>query len=358
MKTAATVAVLPTGHTTLELVDVTLEPRPHEVVVRLTATGVCHSQLDQIDHPSRFGAAAGTPVVMGHEAVGTVVDVGAQVRATAPGDTVLVTWIPRTAEVDRMPAPSRVPLPGGGEAVTHNVFAWGTHTVVDELFVCPAPASTPMDVGAIIGCAVMTGAGAVLNTAGMRPGGSVAVWGTGGVGLSAVAAARIGGATHVIAVDLAEDKLAQARRFGATATVDGRTEDPVARIHELTGGGVDLVVDCIGRASTVSAGLAAARPATLRRHPGGTVVVVGVPTEPLGIDGLDLVAKEKRLVGCRGGDAVPEQDFPRIVEWHHTGRLDLAALVGRRYPLEEINDAVDDLRHGRIVGRGILELTP
>ncbi|MEU6642804.1 zinc-binding dehydrogenase [Saccharomonospora sp. NPDC046836] len=361
MATPATVAVLPHGKRLLELRNVTLEPGPFEVVVRQTAAGVCHSQLDQIDNPTRFGAPAKSqPVVMGHESVGTIVDIGTEVHEFAIGDEVLVTWVPRTRRLDRLPQPSTVALDNGECAVTHNVFAWGTHTVVDELFVCPAPEGTPRDVGAIVGCAVMTGAGAVLNTAAVEPGHSVVVWGAGGVGLSAVAAARIAGAAPVIAVDVADEKLDQARLFGAHDTVNVVREDPVEKIHQLTrtatGSGADYVLDCIAKPDTVRDSLAAVRAAHLAKRPGGTVILVGVPTEPLQFDGLDLVAKEKRLIGCRAGDSVPEEDFSRLVRWHRSGQLDLSKLVSRRYRLEQINEAVDDLRRGRVVGRAILEL--
>lgn len=360
MTTEATVAVLPPGRRDLELQQVRLSPGPHEVVVHLEASGICHSQLDQIEHPARFGAPDGAPVVMGHEAIGIVIESGNAVASVRPGDRVLVTWIPRTESVTRPPGPSRVPLADGTTAVTHNVFAWGTHTVVDELFVCPAPEGTPELSGAVIGCAVMTGAGAVWNTAQVERGSTVAVWGCGGVGLPAVAAAVAAGASTVVAVDLSDEKLESARRCGATEVVNAAREDPVTRIHEFTttslGAGVDYVIDCIGTPDSVRAGLAAARPAHLLRHPGGAVVLVGIPTADLAVDGLDLVAKEKRLIGCRAGDTVPERDFPRIVEWHRTGLLDLSTLVTRTYRLEQINEAVADLRAGAIVGRAVLAL--
>ncbi|OZD13082.1 hypothetical protein CH253_18660 [Rhodococcus sp. 06-156-3C] len=361
MSTRATLAVLPLGSRTLTLEDALLKPRPHEVVVEQTASGVCHSQLDQIENPSRFGApAASRPVIMGHESVGTIVDVGTEVTEFEIGERVLVTWVPRTRTLDRLPVPSEVPLLNGDVAVTHNVFAWGTHTVVDELYVCRAPEGTPDDVGAVVGCAVMTGAGAVTNTAKVAAGDSVVVWGCGGVGLSAIAAASISGAEPVIAVDVDDAKLAQARQFGATHTVNVRSEDPVARIHELTTtqytSGADYVFDCIAKPETIRSGLASVRSSHVTRTPGGSVVLVGVPTQEVGLEGLDLVANEKRLIGCKGGNTVPEVDFDRLVGWHRNGTLNLDTLVTARYSLDRINEAVNDLREGKIVGRGILVL--
>lgn len=355
MTVSARVAVLPPRQRQLELYTVVLpEPGPFEVIVEQRAAGICHSQLHQINN-----AARSQPLVLGHESAGRVAAVGSDVEHVKVGDDVLVTWLPRSPSISRSPAPSKVPLANGKWAVTHNVYTWGTHAIIDEQFVVRAPKGTPGDVGSIIGCAVMTGAGAVLNTAAAGPGKSVAVWGVGGVGLSAVAAAHNAGAFPVIAVDLDKDKLQLARDLGADHVVDASEADPVARVRELTktagGAGADYAFDCIGRVETVRQSLAAVRSAPAGKGPGGTAILVGAPPAPLEIDGMDLMVGEKRLVGCLGGDCVPERDFETFVMWYSTGRLNLSALVSNRYTLEQINEAVQDLRTGKVPGRAILE---
>jgi S-(hydroxymethyl)glutathione dehydrogenase/alcohol dehydrogenase len=357
MSIKARIAVLPPGDEQLRLETVALpNPGPFEVVIEQYATGVCHSQLDLIARPGRA-----EPIVLGHESMGRVVATGSQVSHVEAGDDVVVTWLPRSSDRPRAPNPARVALSDGSWAVTHNVFTWGTHTVTDEQYVVEAPAGTPRDLGSIIGCAVMTGAGAVVNRAQVRSGQSVAIWGVGGIGLAALAGARNVGASPLIAVDVADGKLRLARELGADEVVNGTIEDAVARVHELTtraGGstGVDFAFDCTGRPECVRQILGAVRPGVPGGEPGGTAVLVGAPRVPFELDGMDLLAKEKRLIGTYGGGCVPERDFPTFVEWHRSGRVALDALVTDRYRLEQVNDAVGDLRSGHVTGRAIIEL--
>ena len=363
MPVDARVAVLDPAASTLVLQDVALpDPGPHQVVVRQHATGVCHSQLHQIHRPRS------APVLLGHESTGVVVAAGAAVDHVAEGDEVLVTWVPRsTTPGGRVPVPATLVLPDGSTAVSQNVFTWADHTIADEQFVVKAPPGTPMDVGAVLGCAVMTGAGAVVNTAGVGRGDSVAVFGVGGVGLSAIAAARAVGADPIIAVDLSAEKLDFARRFGATEVVDASTADPVEAIRALTRStdrfdfagapvaGADFAFDCIGLEVTMGQVVAAARSGAFGLAPGGTAVLVGVPTTTLALDVRDVLVNEKRFVGSIGGSSSPDRDFPVLVGWHAGGDLDLGALVTERYPLERVNDAVEALQAGRVSGRAILE---
>jgi S-(hydroxymethyl)glutathione dehydrogenase / alcohol dehydrogenase len=358
MSTEARIAVLPPGQEQLELREVTIDTLgPYEVVVRQRAFGVCHSQLDRIFDPSRTAS-----MLLGHESIGTVVEVGAEVTYVAPGDEVLTTWIPRSPLLGRAPVPSRVVFPDGDEASTHNTFTWGTHAVVDEQWVVKAPAGTSLDLGAIIGCALMTGAGAVINTADVRPGQAVAVWGTGGVGLCAISAAVNRGASPVIAVDVDDEKLALAKQFGATELVNARTADAVAAVRDLTPHedgtrGADYVFDCTGIGKNIPVSLSAVRPgirgAGIR---GGAAVMVGIPRAPFELSAFDLLNGEKSLLGCVGGSCHPERDFPTFLEWTREGRFDPSALVTDRYPLAELNRAVDDLHHGRVRGRAVVEL--
>lgn len=354
MPTPARVVVLPVETSAMRIEEVLIpEPGPHTVVVRLFASGICHSQLHRIHAPRAV------PTVLGHEATGEVVSVGSAVTHVGAGDRVIVTWVPRDrpSAGGRQPEPSSVPLADGTVAASHSSFTWGTHTTVDEQFVVKIPPDTRTDVTAIIGCAVMTGAGAVMHTASVRRRQSVAVFGVGGVGLSAVIAAHLAGADPIIAVDLTDDKLHFAKRFGATIGVNATECDPVERVRELTGGdGPEFAFDCIGVPETMTQILLAARRGRMGERRGGTAVLVGVPTLPVVLDMRELLSFEKRYIGSYGGSCAPERDFPTFLEWGRTGRLDLDALVTRRYRLDEINEATRALGHGEIAGRAILEL--
>lgn len=352
----ARVAVLPPGSQRVEIRDVELPaPGPWDVVVAQQSSGVCHSQLHIIDN-----AARQSPMVLGHEAAGTVTAVGERVESVKPGDDVLVTWLPRRRDIDRTATPTRVPLGDGTEAITGNIFTWGTHTVIDEQFVVKVERGTPPALASVVGCAVMTGAGAVLNSVTVEPGSSVVIWGVGGVGQSAVAAARTIGASSIVAVDLTEEKLELARSFGATHAVNGSAPDAIEQILVITetarGRGADYVFDCIGRPETVRLAFEATRKGAPGRWPGGTVVMVGAPAgRPLELDGMDILIGEKSLVGSFGGSCEPETDFPTFLEWHRDGTLDLDRLVTNRYKLDEANEAVADLRSGTVTGRAVLE---
>ncbi len=357
MAVHARIAVLPPGRQTVVLRELDLRPGPYEVIVEQWAFGVCHSQLDRI-----FDSSRTAPMLLGHESIGTVVAAGNQVTYVRPGDEVLITWIPRTPLLGRPPVPSAVTFADGGTATTHNTFTWGTHALVDEQYVVKAAPGLSQDLGAIIGCALMTGAGAVMNTAGVRAGQSVAVWGTGGVGLCAVAAASILGATPVIAVDIDDDKLKRARQFGATDAVNAATGNPVETIRALTPHpdgtrGVDVALDCTGRGVNIPISLAGVRPgirgAGIR---GGADILVGIPRAPFQLDSFDLLNGEKSLVGCVGGSCDPVRDFATFTEWVADGRFDPGALVTDRYTLDQLDTAVDDLHAGRVGGRAVVEL--
>ncbi|MFV0296257.1 MAG: zinc-binding dehydrogenase, partial [Hyphomicrobiaceae bacterium] len=222
--------------------------------------------------------------------------------------------------------------------------------------VVPIPPEHPKDLSCIVGCAVLTGAGAVLHTAKVRPGESVAVFGVGGVGLSAIRAASILEAYPIIAVDLDDEKLAFARSFGATHTVNasGNT-DPVEAIRDLTGGGVDYAFDAIGRQRTCEQILQATRPGGVgAENFGGTAVLVGIPQEKITIDPA-LFTTGQRIYRGSLGASLPDQDFPMYLRWHKEGKFPLDKLITRRYGLDQINEACDHLHSGEILGRAILE---
>jgi Zn-dependent alcohol dehydrogenase len=309
----------------------------------------------------------GAPQILGHESTGVVIAKGREVNHVKEGDTVMVTWVPRDGErATRRAEMTTLELPGGQSATT-NCFTWADNTIADEQFVVKVPSDIKKDVTAIIGCAVMTGSGAVYHTAGVRKGQSVAVFGVGGVGLSAIAAAKVVEADPIIAVDLDDSKLEFAKKFGATHGVNASQGDPIAAIRELTtrsgdldmrGGpvaGVDFAFDCIGVRKTMEQILPAARPGVLGKSTGGTAVLVGVPQTPVELDPLDLLINEKKYIGSIGGSCRPDRDFPMFLRWYHEGDLDLDALVTERFAIDQINEATKALEQGKIAGRSIME---
>jgi len=362
MTTPAKVVVLPQHTAELRIEAVNLpDPKPHQVVVKQFASGICHSQLHQMHNPRQ------SPVILGHESTGVVLKAGSGVSHVSEGDIVLVTWVPRDiVAADEPPEPASLAV-SDGLAVSQNVFTWADHTIADQQYVVKVDPDIPRDVTAIIGCAVMTGAGAVINTARVQPGQSVAIFGVGGVGLSAVVGARVAGADPIIAVDLSDEKLEFARRFGATHGVNARHTDPVAAIHELTRkpgrytirrepvSGADFTFDCIGITTTMEQIVPACRTGHFGAAPGGTAVLVGVPGSNVELNAIDVLVNEKRFIGSIGGSCAPDRDFPTFLGWRAEGTLDLDALVTARYRIEDINEATAALEAGKISGRAILE---
>jgi Zn-dependent alcohol dehydrogenase len=361
--TDARVVVVPAGSGPLRIDEVQLpDPGPHQVVVQQFASGICHSQLHQMH------GARPMPAILGHESTGVVLAAGSEVTHVGEGDKVMVTWVPRRPGSTRPTEIATLALPDGTTAVSQNVFTWADRTITDEQFVVAMPDDVPTDVTSIIGCAVMTGAGAVVHTAGVQRGQSVAVIGVGGVGLSAIVAAKVIGADPIIAVDLDDEKLEVARRFGATETVNASSTDAVAGIRALTTtsdptergflgqpiAGADFVFDCIGLKVTMDQIVPAARDGVFGTKPGGTGVLVGVPRGNAELNSIDVLLNEKRFIGSIGGSCHPERDFPMFLDWSRDGRLDLDALVTARYALDDINQATTDLEEGRIFGRAIL----
>lgn len=363
MPTPACVVVLQPGTRDLEIQNLTLpDPTKHQVIVKMHASGICLSQLHDIHAERRF------PKLMGHEGAGIITKTGPGVTHVKEGDAVLLTWLPRRAKTkDDVPIRTIIKVEDG-EARPDSIFTWADHVLCDHNFVVKIDASVPTDVTSIVGCAVMTGAGAVLNTAGVKEGQSVAVYGAGGVGLSAIVGARMVKADPIIAIDIDDEKLEFAKKFGATHMINSTREDPVKAIHKITrdndrftiGGvnvsGADYVFDCIGIKPTIDQMLPSCRTNALTEDIGGMGVIVGVPMEEkLEFVNFQLHAYEKQVRGCLGGTCHPDRDFPLFLEWFDQGHLPLNQMVTRRYALDQVNEAVSDLEAGRIVGRAIIE---
>lgn len=338
----------------LEIRELVLpDPGSTQVLVKMIASGVCQSQIFWMHQPRQ------NPVLFGHEGYGVVTGVGKSVTGIREGDYVLVTWVPRPAHDGRPVEVSTVALSDTVIARAPNVYTWADYTLVDELYVRTLGLRNHNELVSVVGCAVITGAGAVLNAARVNKENSVAVFGAGGVGLSAIAAARIVGAERIVGVDIASSKLDLARRFGATDVIDATREDPVAAIHKLLPGdcgccsGVDFAFDCVGFSKTTTQALDSTRAGRLGVERGGTCVVVGVPKTPLEVDAFGLMMKEKTILGTVAGSCRQEH-IDLFLDWYRDGLFDLEALVTDRYRFEDIAIAADDLSNGRVDGRAIV----
>jgi Zn-dependent alcohol dehydrogenase len=335
-----------------EIVDITVPaPTGHQVLVEMISSGVCQSQLYWSTQQRT------QPMLFGHEGYGTVAELGPDVSGLNVGDPVLITWIPRL-DGSRKAVGSSADLADGRTATSPNVHTWAKHVLVDDLYVVRIPAESARAEAAVVACAVLTGAGAVLHSAKVGAGDKVVVIGLGGVGLSAVAAARQRGASQVIAVDLHQDKIDFALELGATDGVLAGASDVPSLVRELTQGadsesGADFVIDCVGLGKTVDQGLRSLRLGRVGRERGGAVVLVGVPEVPITLDAGLLLAGERSLIGSMGGSSKQEHIL-RYLEWERDGQLDLERMVTTRYSFEEIGEATSDLAAGKILGRSIV----
>jgi S-(hydroxymethyl)glutathione dehydrogenase/alcohol dehydrogenase len=340
---------------TIENVDID-KPIGREVLVRTVASGVCHSDLHFVDGYYPFP----TPAILGHEAAGVVEEVGLQVSEFKPGDHVIAclsvfcghceycltgrTHLCQTRPTRAKTEPPKLSWKGQPVNQFANLSAYAEKMLVHENGLVKIDDSMPLDRAALIGCGVTTGVGAVLNTARIEPGSTVAVFGAGGVGLAAVPGARM-----IIAVDTVESKLAKAKELGATHGVNAKADDPVKQIRALTGGGVDYSFECIGLK------LAAEQCFDCIKH-GGTATVVGmIPVgQKIELDG-PIFLREKKIQGCSMGSNRFKVDMPRYIELYRQGRLMLDEMITRRGRLEDVNEAFRAMKAGE-VSRTVLML--
>jgi S-(hydroxymethyl)glutathione dehydrogenase/alcohol dehydrogenase len=350
---------------TIEQVEME-KPGVHEVLVKMRAAGVCHSDL----HTYKGELRTVPPVVLGHEGAGVVVEVGPGVTKVKAGDAVVINWLPGCNECptclagrpnlcERFPSTTFQSLmPDGG--TRHKTLdgmvlkpylssaTMAEYAVIHQDGIVPLPEGVPFEVAAVIGCAVMTGVGAVLNTAQVEPGSSAAVIGCGGVGLSALLGCKLAGCYPIIAVDVMESKLEFARELGATHTINAREQDVIQVMRDLTRLGPDYAFDSVGSARTIPQALQCVRP-------GGTAVVMGLHSvkSEVPISPATLVFANKRLLGSFAGSARPLVDLPKLLELYKAGRLDLDKLISKRYPLADLHQAFHDMESGAIA-RGVL----
>lgn len=328
----------------IELAD----PGDEEVLVKLFATGICHSQLHQIHNPD-----GPTPTLLGHEGTGIVLKAGSKVDHVKEGERVMIQFVPRDLP-DGMTTANRTKYTWQGEEHEAGVYTWAEHALLNEQMVVPMPDDVPTDITAIIGCAVITGAGAALYTAELQPGDSVAVYGVGGVGANVVAGAKIAGADPIIVVDLDEGKLGYAKELGATHTINGGDVHAPDAVKELTGGGVDYAFDAIGVEAAFLQSVESVRAGILGVQRGGTAVIVGIGQGDVPLPRL-FPFGERSLIGSMGGTARPGHVMPNYIQWFKEGKLPLEKLVSTKYDnLDQINEGVRALEQGEIEGRSII----
>ncbi len=342
------------------------EPHVGEILVEVKAAGVCHSDL----HPARGDWRAKTPLVLGHEGAGIVRAVGENVSRIRAGDHVVLCWEPacgvcppclegRPVLCDRLDRTTyRNRLPSGGTRLRardkdvghfNGTACFADFAVVAEEGAVPVPAAVPFTALATLGCAVITGIGAVLNAARAGSDDRIAVIGAGGVGLNVVQGGRIAGCQKIIAIDTREKPLELARAFGATDVINASREDVVKIVRELSGGrGADYVFDTVGAPATIEQSLSLTRK-------GGTIILTGLSrTDAIaGVPLFPFVMQEKRLVGSLYGSGQPLKDIPRLIELYEEGRLKLDELALRFYKLDQINEALEALASGE-GARGVI----
>ena len=348
-------AVLPAVGAPLELAEIDLpEPGPGQVRVRLAAAGVCHSDMSL----SNGTLKQPVPAVLGHEGAGTVVSVGEGVDAVAPGDPVVLNWAPSCGECHfcaRLSEPwlcvnanAATTVPYARDAAGADLYpglstaAFAEETVVPASCALPLPEGIPLTDAALLGCAMLTGYGAVHHSARVRAGETVAVFGVGGVGLATLQAARIAGAEKIVAVDVSAEKEKLARAAGATDYV--LASDTTAKeIRKLTGGlGADVAIECVGRGDTIHTAWN-----STRRGGRTTVVGIGGKEQQVTLNALEIFYFARTLTGCVYGNSDPARDVPVLAEHVRAGELDLGALVTERIGLDGIPAAFDAMTAGR-----------
>jgi S-(hydroxymethyl)glutathione dehydrogenase/alcohol dehydrogenase len=336
-------------------------PKAGEVKVKMVAAGVCHSDLSAINGT----IPQPLPLVLGHEGAGVVEEVGEGVLNCKPGDHVVMSFVPncgkcfhcvrgeaflcRATPKGGMMADgtSRLRLGDQPLAVFCALGNMAEYVVCPSISVVPVAKDVPLQVAALIGCGVTTGVGAAINTAKVKPGSTVAVFGCGGVGIAAIQGARIAGAARIFAVDLSPEKLELAKRFGATDLIHA-DEAGKAILDQTKGIGVDYAFEAIGKAAVVEAAVAVTRR-------GGTTVAVGVGkvSEQITLNALIFPLSGKTLCGCMFGSANPLHDFPKLLDLYRAGKLDLEGMVTKRYTIDQAPQAFEDLEKG-LNARGVI----
>lgn len=338
-------AVLVNTGEPLKIMDLKIpDLKPGQVLVKIAYSGVCHTQILEMD--GKKGVDKFLPHTLGHEGSGIVITTGAGVKKVKPNDHVVLSWI-KGCGAD---IPSAMYESDGGPINSGAISTFLDYAIISENRLTPIKKEMPLKEAALLGCAIPTGVGIVLNSIGLRPGDSIAIFGVGGIGASAVIAADIMAAGKIIAVDIFEHKLEHARSLGATHTINARKQDCISEIYQITdGNGVDYAIESAGKRETMEMAFRSVR------DMGGLCVLAGnLPVgEQISIDPFDLI-KGKKIIGTWGGETKPDRDIPLYVDLYLKERLKLENLITHCYSLDEINTAIEDLKLGK-VGRVLID---
>ncbi|UOE75813.1 Zn-dependent alcohol dehydrogenase [Parageobacillus thermoglucosidasius] len=351
----------------LQIENVDLEePRKGEVRVKMKAAGICHSDL----HVINAHLPLPVPIILGHEGAGVVDAVGEGVTSVKVGDHVVLNWVPSCGKCyycqigrpDMCDEAAKISAMGtmfdgttrfsiGGKAVYQFPLTgtFSEYTVVPERAAIPIRNDVPFELAALVGCSVITGVGAVTNTAKVEPGSTVAVIGAGGVGFNVIQGAALCGAKQIIAIDVLPEKLEMTKTFGATHTINASEEDVISAVLDLTGGhGVDYAFEVIGRPETMAEAYNITRKT-------GTAVIVGIaaPNESVTVNAFSLPSQSKTLTGSWLGQGNPPVDYPKLLDLYAEGKLKLEPLVSKIYTLDQINEGFEALKAGKNI-RGVI----
>lgn len=318
--------------------------KPGQVLVELFYSGICHTQVGEVD--GKRGPDAFLPHTLGHEGSGIVREIGPGVSKVKSGDPVVLSWIRGKGQN----VPSAIYESSEGTINSGAISTFLKHAIVSENRLFPIPAQMPLKEAALLGCAIPTGAGIIFNTAKLKAGQTVAIFGLGGIGTSALLAAVSVKPKKIIAVDVVETKLEIAKKLGATETLNPLHENVAEKIHQIINGGVDLAIEAAGRRQSMETAFESIK------APGGLCVLAGnLPHgEKISVNPFDLI-RGKRILGTWGGETDPDRDIPLYVEKFLNKTLNLQPMISQEYPLDQINQALQDIREGRVV-RALLNL--
>ena len=335
----------------LKIDEITIpDVTPEQVIVKLYASGICGSQLIDINNRNRT-----QPTLLGHEGTGCVLYAGKKVKHVKEGDDVLISWMPYGAD-EKTEYLQWCNIFWNKENIKTLIFTWADHTIMHSQFVSKMDSGINKYTASIIGCAGIAGYGTVINTVNISPGESTVVWGVGGLGVLALNAANNCGSDPIIAIDIEDRRLEFSKKFGATHCINVNNSDPVEGVYKITGGGADFVFDMVGKAEIREQTILASRPGISGLREGGTVVLTGFPKGVSEFNPRSILMGQRTYKGSRGGACIPDRDFPLFYKAEKAGEFQLKDTVTERYKLEEINEAVQRLQDKKILGRAIIEI--
>ena len=327
------------------------DPTGNQVMIKLISSGICHSQLHQM-HDNNLPK----PFLLGHEATGVVIKTGPDCNYVEEGDHVIATWVRRTPIQGRYLPDLRGVSYQEKKLNCRITFTWSEIIMCEDEYIVKIPKKYATPESCIVGCSILTGAGAVKNTAKVQPGETVAVFGVGGIGLASVKMASLSEAAKIIAIDIDNEKLEFSKKFGATHTINSLQSDPIKEIHDLTNGGVDYAFDAIGKQITMNQILEATKKGgSGAENLGGTSILIGIPESgDIVLDANQILLNQKSFKGSLGA-TYPEKDFNYFLELYEKGKFPIDKMISESFELQDINSACSKLENGEITGRSIIK---